>query len=592
MKIFPLVALTLALCYFPSVSALESSTDFAFSRAMYGPWSVDELGNFSFDAKYRNSWWLHSGPDRVLDRFAEESLQAAANNVTYIAGLYYHAAPWDRLDFEYTHAVHHSGTVEPYTPSPIDETWWRKTMHEPAVAVANLSLYYPIWGLVWDIELYGHAAMLRFDYSYDLPAIHAFVKESGITVPSLDKNGGYLWLVGQGLLGDYHRWLEKRVYDMAKETEEAVHSINPNFSLGLLGFVDSWHHWAILSAFNSSTAPVTAWTEFTYGGYMIEHQGKTGEEGVGFFQRSFRERGLNGWVMPGLRPHNKLGKFMWDLGFATRHNGAFWIYQHNGDPFAHTNRETYVKMYKVFDRYVFFNGSNAYYLPTFQLYPGADVHPYVDPQGYISCLIYTHRLEIPLGFKIVSDSQNIEYVGENLSQKTLSGPNLTLEPEELPCIIYGLREEDLRATQALSLINEFRYILDGFAANGIDVPSFASEALGNAVSDFQDGNYEDAADGLLSVRNQTYNRGLDEVWPLVEEGFSDPRNSLIPLSVLRKFNAARSSLEIGQQRKGEIRFLEGIRALEGVPESGSTFLLLAFAVIGLLVHELSPAARS
>jgi len=565
----------------PSMAA-ESNTDFDFVRAMYGPWDLDEMAEIRFDAKYQNTWWLHQGSDRVLDRFARDSVKAAENGVLYIAGLYYHAAPWDRLEFDYTHAVHLSGVVEPYTPSPVDMTWWNKTMHEPAVAVANLSLHYPIWGLVWDIELYGHSAMMRYDYSYDLLGIGRFAEEHNIALPELEKNGGYDWLRSGGLLGDYHSWLADTVYGMAKETEQAVHAINPNFSLGLLGFIDSWHHWAILKAFNCSTASVTAWTEFTYGGYKVVHTGKTGGEGVGFFQDEFRELGLNGKVLPGLRPSHRLGKFLYDLGFASRHNGAFWIYQHNGDPFARVDPETYIRMYRILDEYIFFNTSDVFYLPGFDLKPGAITHPYLGPDGQVSVLIYTFDEEVPFGFEIVTDSPEVYYVGENLTEVSLPGPNPTIPASDLPCIITGLSEEDLVRTEARALIRELEYLLNTYESLGFAKPPGTKGTLSQALTDYDDGRYGDARSLILATRNETYGYGLEAVSPLVEEGFADPRNSRIPLDILRKFDMAQGQFTRGDFRKGELNLIEGLKMLESVPEPllAAILVLLALSIYG------------
>ena len=571
MKIAILVSIILA---FPLPSmALESSTDFHPPRVMYGPWNLTETAIIGFEAKIQNQWWLHSGPERVLDRFAQDSTEAASNGVTYIASLYYHAAPWDQLEFDYTHAVHLSGIVEPYTPSPLDETWWLKAMHEPAVAVANLSLHYPIWGLVWDIELYGHSAMERNDYSYDLLAVGRFADAHGLTLPPLAKNGGYYWLKNRDLLGEYHAFLSEAVYEMAKETEVAVHSINPNLSLGLLGFIDSWHHWTILRAFNSSTAPVTAWTEFTYGGYVVQVTGKTGEEGVGFFQEQFEELGLNGKVMPGIRPHHDLGKFLYDLGFASRHNGAFWIYQHNGNPFSRITPETYVRMYQILDEYIYFNTSDVFYLPTFHLHPGAITHPYVGPGGEVSLLIYTFGDEVPLPFRVMTDSEEIVYVGENLTEIRLDGPNPLLRPVDLPCMLAGLDEEDLSRTEAWALIEEIRFFLTIYGDIGLEQPPGGVGALAEALDDHGAGRYGEVISSLLEVRETVMSHGMDAVWPMVEEGFADPRNSEIPLDILRLFSLAESQFSRDDDRRGELNFIKGLQELESVAEPASAALL-------------------
>ena len=557
----------------------EPSTNFDFARAMYGPWEVDELGNFSWDVKYRNSWWHHSGAERVLARFAEESLRAAASNVTYIAGLYYHAAPWDRLPFSYTHAVHYSGVVESYTPSPLDQTWWENTMHEPAVAVANLSLHYPIWGLVWDIELYGHSAMLRTDYSYDLPTVRWFAETFNLTVPELKIHRGYNWLKDQGLLPQYHRWMEERMYDMAKRTEEEVHAINPFFNLGLLGTEDSWHHWAILKAFNSSTASVTSWGEYTYGGW--------GDPRTELHQKKFEELGLNGKYVPGIRPPASLGKFFWDFGMAIRNGGLFWVYQHNGDPWTWRDPEWYVKMYQLFDQYVFFNGTDAYPLPELDLMPTAGGHPYLGPEGQVALFIFTRIQDkpfdkelLPLGFQIISESQGLTYIGENLSRRTLPGPNPYLEPEDLPCIVSGLREEDLLPTEAWSLFREAEFLYEIFESAGIEKPGYLFEMLDLAESDLEAGRYAEAITRLAERRGDIYLDAIEATRPLVEKGFENPRESEIPLEILRKFYLADGKLQRGELWEGELLVIKGMQDIAMVME---TPVLAGLMLLALLV---------
>ena len=556
---------------------VNESKDFDFARAMYGPWNYEEMGNFSFEADYHNSWWHHSGRERILDMFAEKSLEAEANNVTFVGGLYYHAAPWDRLDFEYVHAVHESGFVEPYTPSPIDETWWERTMHEPAIAVANLSLYYPIWGLVWDIELYGHGAILRDDYSYDLPAIHAFANATGITIPPMGKSEGFFYLQREGLLEPFHAWMGEVMFAMAKRTGDAVHAINPGFNLGLLGTEDSWHHWTILRAFNCSTASVTSWGEQTYGGYV--------EEKVEFYQEKFEELGLNGKYVPGVRPAASLGKFIYDLGLAVRHNGVFWIYQHNGDPWSYTSKSNYVRMYQIFDQFVFFNGSEVYPLPEFDLMPGAGVHPYLGPGESTSILVYTKLQDkpfekelLPMGFEVVTEADEVVYIGENLTEKRLPGPGLHLEPEDLPCILYGLGPEDLSATEATALHREFVMLVDLFQEAGIGTPAYAQDLLSEVASDLNAGNYLYARERLMGYRNDTYGFAFEAVQPLIDEGFSNPRDSEIPLSILRALNDAGIKMGRGETRLGELGLIDGLRQLSEVVESSFCLVFLPFAV--------------
>jgi hypothetical protein len=561
--------LILVTLFLPALASATTTTDFVFSRAMYGPWSVAEMGNFSFEAKYRNSWWLHTGAERVMANFASESLDAAANNVTYIAGLYYHMAPWDRLTFNYSHAVKAGAGKEPKTPSPVDETWWKHLIDEPAVAIANLSLHYPIWGLVWDIELYGHENFLRKDYSYDQAAIDEFANDTGRTIPAMSPSERYFWFRDNGLVGDFQDWQEQKAFSMARATEQKVHAINPNLSLGILGVEDSWFHWAILRGFNSSTAPVTSWCELTYGRYRTE-----GIEGVQHFLDLWEEYGLNGKFIPGLRAHHIFEKLFWNLEAAIRHNGAFWIYQHNGDPFAYTTEEEYVRMYQVFDEYFYFGTGDADPLPAFELLPGVGAKPYLAPDGTSSVFLHTYEDDIPVGFTIATESRELVYIGENLSTVTLEGPNPVLRPGDLPCILSRLDPDDLIATEALALIRELEELLHLFGVTELGTPPSATEALDLAYQDFETGSYGAVRSTLLEVRDQVYASGLDGIWPQVEAGFASPRDSEVPLSILRTFSLARSAFDRGEPRQGELQLIQGLNDLSlKVNEPGLPALL-------------------
>jgi hypothetical protein len=363
---------------------------------------------------------------------------------------------------------------------------------------------------------------------------------------------------------------------MARATEEAAHAINPNLSLGLLGFIDSWHHWTILRAFNSPTAPVTAWTEFTYGGYVVQVRGKTGEEGVGFFQDTFEELGLNGKVMPGIRPNQNLGKFLYDLGFAARHNGAFWIYQHNGDPFSVHDPETFVRMYQIFDEFVFFNTSDVHYLPAFDLPPGATTHPYLGPGGDVSLLVYTFGDEVPVSFTIPTDSIAITYIGENLTEIILEGPDPVLRPGDLPCMLAGLSPGDLPRIEARALIEEARYFLTTYDVLGLDPLPGSAEALSGAITNYEAGKHAESVSVLVAIRESILSHGLSEIWPMVEEGFANPRDSEIPLDILRLFSLAESQFSRGELRRGELNLIKGFEELKTIPEPAPVFLGMLF----------------
>jgi len=140
----------LLLCTWPSLGGAVSDVDLGFHRVLYGPWNFTYEAKVGIDADYDHTWWT-LGPERALDKFRRNSLDAATHNITYLAGLYYLG---DEVDFGYVRAVHKTGEIQLHTPSPVDRVYWDRIVEEPALAVANLSLHYPIRGLSWDFELY------------------------------------------------------------------------------------------------------------------------------------------------------------------------------------------------------------------------------------------------------------------------------------------------------------------------------------------------------------------------------------------------------------------------------------------------------
>ena len=96
--------------------------------------------------------------------------------LSHRTGLFYWGGDW----LDYVHAVDYNGEEVPRVPSPVDETYWLGVIVEPALAIANLSLSRPIWGIVWDFELYLYDSSLNAkDYSYDEPALRVFANASG-----------------------------------------------------------------------------------------------------------------------------------------------------------------------------------------------------------------------------------------------------------------------------------------------------------------------------------------------------------------------------------------------------------------------------
>ncbi len=108
-----------------------------------------------------------------------------------------------------------------------------------------------------------------WDYTYDQGAISLSAEDMSITVPELPRGKRHKWFQTHGLLEEFISWQEETVYHMALETREAIHEINPDLSLGVLGFEDDcWLHLNILRGFSTTDKRITAWHEDSFwGGY-------------------------------------------------------------------------------------------------------------------------------------------------------------------------------------------------------------------------------------------------------------------------------------------------------------------------------------
>jgi len=315
-------------------------------RGIYGPQNISRLASEGFNLVYRNRWFNMG--DYLAD-FRNTSLQAKEEGVTLIAGLYYLGAP---VDFNYSHAATWFGGTEANAPCPSDPTYWRKVVEEPAVALAGLSLSYPIAGLAFDFELYL-AEQFRYgpeedfrSYSYDALSLKSFASEKGLTIPDIPPNQTYRWLEDALLLDRFQEWQRNEVARMAKETADAVYAVNPDFSLGILGFGDCWFHWTILKAWNSQRIPMTIWDEASYN----RHDPETTTERL----KAISEHGLNARYLPGLyTTRQSPGQIVRNMSEALSYCNAFWVYQHDH---GHYDLGTELEYHRAYRRFMALKG--------------------------------------------------------------------------------------------------------------------------------------------------------------------------------------------------------------------------------------------
>ncbi len=567
------------------------ANDFPFKIAVYkpwnfavdGPWNFTQLGSLGIDAFYSPADWTWEKvvPGFHEDRLGSESVLAAANNVAFIAGQYYQQPSWQYIDFNYSRAVDRYGREEEYTPSPIDEAWWLHMMKEPGLHIANLSLHYPITGIVWDMELYYSAGYQPREYTYDNASLAAFLRHRDLSMPPLPSGQIHGYLKSNDLLEAFHEWQGERAYLLAKDLAEAVHAINPRLDLGIMGFVDSWFYWNMLRGFNCSTAFVSAWYEGTYRKYVID-----GPEGVDHYLEIWDGYNLNGRFLPGIWLLSPWAMIT-EIEAAYRHNGALWIYQRDGTPPEEYSRDL-ARAYGILNRYLF-QGKEAVAMGPGSYCPaGLSERPYLGPDS-LSILINLNEpgIEPPVGLQIFDSGGSIGYVGQNLSVKTFQAPALTLAPGDLPCIIFGLAKADLERINAFSAISELEALLNYSRIVGLgEVPSI-DVALALAAADYREACYGRALEGLLSSRAEAYRWLMDAVWPIVQAGQARPRESRIPVALLSRFTNADKMFSEGKDSLGQMYLYSGLKGWSlSVAEMDLLLIFGVWVLVAAAVHSL------
>jgi hypothetical protein len=269
---------------------------------------------------------------------------------------------------------------------------------------------------------------------------------------------------------------------------------------------------------------------------------------------------------------------------ATRHNGYFWIYQHDE---GIGEEEEYSWAYELFNEYVFFNRSEPDPVPLIPLFPGVEGRPYRGPDG-CSLLLLPDNLgrKISDNVTLVTSRTDLLYVGENLSVLELG--TKTIDLEQLPCLIYGLTEKDIAATEAYNLLLKLEVIVGYCDGIGIIGTSSYREALDLGLSRYREGEYDEAIGGLRQVLGEAYPDILDQLMPRVEAGISSPRDSPIPLTPLIRISVANRMFDEGDDREAETYLLAGLKGwFVAIPEPVNGFV----AMIGLVAMAIGPKSR-
>lgn len=574
MRVLLAVAAILAI----AVAQVSALSDIPFTRAIYKPpdfsldgaWNFSELRSLGIDAfySYGDYLWEATSPGWAENTFGTESLSARECNVTFVAGQYYESG---QVDFGFTRAVNRYGEEEPRTASPTDRTYWREVVEKGAVFMANLSTRYPIWGVVWDIELYLSTSRWPLgSYSFDAPALERFGLDTNRTIPSLQPKDRYNYLKRNGMLDEYQAWQAGVVEGFARDTARKVEEMNPNLSLGILGIQDEWFDWAILRGFNASSAPITAWSGLTYPGYD--------EDLVDHFKDVWRQNDLHGAFIPGFYTV-QISPFdlMVNMESAIRRDGVLWIYQRDGDPYRLAGPAEYRTAYDLFQRHIFFDGYEAEPLPVFDVYPGGEARPYRGNGSVSVMLPYDLMFHLEGDLIFASERDEIGVVDNDLAGGTLRDG--MLESNRLPCIVTGLAEEDLTVTHARSMIRELEDLLSACREVGLDLLEESAAELDAARTLYQAGEFEGSREKLVGIRADWYGRLMSRLWELYEEAVQSPRNSTMPLASLKSVAAAHDGFLGEDLARARSHLFRGLDQWRMAVVEGILPLLMIFPLI-------------
>jgi len=384
--------------------------------------------------------------NQTLDKVKEFSLLAQDQGLAFAAGLYYNLPNAILPEgFNYSRMVQ-LGKKEPNVPSISDDRYWEEVVTKPALALANLSLYYPIHAIFWDIEIYGRTFVPRPGYSWDQYSLERFGDEKGMDIPKLNDSERYSWIYNQGIHGDFCNWQKEQVFLFADETERLVHEINPDLALGTLCLYDEWYDWAIRKGFDNERVPTLLWDEDTYDDYKESH--------VKYIMNKIESLGLNCMYTPGfwvweVTPEDLLQV----MRKALKNCKSFWIFPPNG---AVPGRDP-AEYNFVFDFFAdhFFDSNGELALEGGPIvYPGvgSQIYPNRDyeDRDSVELLLFSSTLSSrarvsPITLHVDPSRNIVHWINFSLAEgyATVTNGSLQISLESLPLILYGLNRSEL-----------------------------------------------------------------------------------------------------------------------------------------------------
>ncbi len=162
----------------------------------------------------------------------------------------------------------------------------------------------------------------------------------------------------------------------------------------------------------------------------------------------------------------------------------------------------------------------------------------------------------------MTNRTEIGYVGANLTTETLDRP--IIYPEDLPCLLFGLDEGDIPRTHCHSLFKELEDLVEIDIRLSLGALNHTAEGLDLCREKFPGGLIQEAREDLILLRERSYQRLMDVIWPMYQQAERSPRNSSLPLIAMKSIASANNEFSKGDLVKGRGQgiSLERFRAME------------------------------
>lgn len=527
-----------------------------------------------------SSWSLHHADlETIIAVSKNMSLAAQKKGAALVIGLY-----WSRkLDVNFSRTVHY-GKQESWVPSPSDKRYWEEAVIKPARALANLSLHYPIYGVFWDLELYHEDHVEEPTYSWDQYSLNRFGEEKGIQIPKLNDSYRRNWMHEQGLIDEYKNWQEEKVYQYARETEQLVHQINPDFALGTLAYYDDWFDWAIRKGFDNERVPTLLWHEKTYSGYNVGNHPQLVQDAMD----KIDSLGVNCLYFPGFWEYERAPEeLLDDMQRALTNCNHFWIFHVHGfaEGFLMEGRswDEYEFAFSFFEEY-FFNSTGGFAFQNGpQVYPGINTRAYIDGNQAQLMLFKSNLIETatPTNITIHIDPQNQNTTWKNFSLVTQNPPNqngtLQIPTHSLPIIIFNLTQKDLQLLEQGGKYQQIHrsYTLSQYLK--LETNHTIPTILNSARKELQKGNPEQCHRELEQI-NENYIQELIDVATSYAQQ-APPQEA--PHAARYGLEQAQYYWNRGNQKTANKKLLNSLARLcqAKIPENWTPAMLLALLLV-------------